>query len=122
ALVPLLLSPSLLGPPAPTRAFFEGWLSGTLAYMGILFWIIDTFHAAHLSMGLAVFCLVLLSAYLGLYWGAWAWYLAVIARSPWRPWQSDTQRSDAGRVASQPSDQHLRSPRSFQSLAMTISA
>jgi hypothetical protein len=73
ALVPLILS--LSRSPTPSRAFFTGWLAGTLAYAGILFWIIATFRAAHLTNALAGVCLFLLSAYLGLYWGIWAWLL-----------------------------------------------
>jgi apolipoprotein N-acyltransferase len=59
----------------PARAFCAGWLSGTLAYAGILYWVIVTFQAAHLSTALACLCLFLLAGYLGIYWGAWAWFL-----------------------------------------------
>jgi apolipoprotein N-acyltransferase len=56
----------------PKHAFLWGWLAGTLAYSGILYWIIVTFQAAHLSIFLACLCLLLLSGYLGLFWGLWA--------------------------------------------------
>jgi len=58
------------------EAFSWGWLTGTLAYSGILYWLITTFQAAHLSIPLACLCLLLLAGYLGLYWGAWAWFLS----------------------------------------------
>jgi apolipoprotein N-acyltransferase len=81
ALVPLILSLrfSVL---SPRQAFLHGWFSGTLAYSGILYWIIPTFQAAHLSMVLAGFCLLLLAGYLGLYWGAWSWFIQRHS-SPW---------------------------------------
>jgi len=75
ALVPLTLAASR-NPPA--RAFQMGWLAGTLAYTGILYWIVGTFQAAHLSIWLTCICLLLLSAYLGVYWGAWAAFIAAI--------------------------------------------
>ena len=72
SLVPL----SILARRCTTRqAFLWGWLSGILAYSGILYWIIVTFQAAHLSISLAGLCLLLLAGYLGLYWGAWAWFI-----------------------------------------------
>jgi len=57
------------------NAFFHGWLSGTLAYGGILYWLLPTFHAAQLSPFLGVAALLALSAYLGLFWGVWTWWL-----------------------------------------------
>jgi apolipoprotein N-acyltransferase len=59
------------------QTFLWGWLSGTLAYLGILYWIIVTFRAAHLSIALSALCLLLLAAYLGLYWGAWCCLLVI---------------------------------------------
>jgi apolipoprotein N-acyltransferase len=76
ALVPLVVSVSR---SSPRRAFLHGWLAGTLAYVGILYWIVVTFHAAHLSWSLGLLSLLLLASYLGLYWGAWSWFLSLIA-------------------------------------------
>jgi apolipoprotein N-acyltransferase len=59
----------------PRQAFLWGLLGGTLAYCGILYWLVVTFQAAHLSIFLACLCLLLLAGYLGLYWGAWAWFI-----------------------------------------------
>lgn len=73
ALIPLLYA---IENKTPRQAFFYGWISGTLAYCGLLFWLVVTFHAASLSFFLGLGCLLLLSGYLGLYWGAWAWGVA----------------------------------------------
>ncbi|OGR90890.1 MAG: apolipoprotein N-acyltransferase [Elusimicrobia bacterium RIFCSPLOWO2_01_FULL_59_12] len=71
ALVPLVCATAGL---KPKRAFLIGWAAGTLAYAGLLYWIVITFRSAQQSFFLAVPCWLLLSAYLGLYWGAWtAW-------------------------------------------------
>ncbi|MDA7857875.1 apolipoprotein N-acyltransferase [bacterium] len=51
------------------ESFALGFLTGFVAYLGILYWIVPTIVAAveHKFLGLA--CLLLLSAYLGLYYG-----------------------------------------------------
>ncbi len=59
----------------PRESLLFGWLCGSLSYIGLLSWIIDTFRAANLSVGLAILCLVALAAYLGLFWGMWTWWL-----------------------------------------------
>jgi apolipoprotein N-acyltransferase len=71
ALVPVVWA-ALEAPPR--RAFFWAWLAGTIAHCGILFWVVITFRAANQSMLLSLVCLVLLSSYVGLYWGSWAWF------------------------------------------------
>jgi apolipoprotein N-acyltransferase len=63
------------------QAFVIGWFSGTLAYGGLLYWIIVTFRAAQQTWVLGVFCLLLLSAYLGLFWGGWAWFVSRTSRA-----------------------------------------
>jgi apolipoprotein N-acyltransferase len=73
ALIPLVF---VAQHPATRHSFLWGWLAGTLAYGGILYWIIVTYQAAHLSMALAILSLILLAAYLGLFWGAWAWLIS----------------------------------------------
>ena len=73
ALVPL--SYAILVEKSP-RPFLTGWLTGALAYSGILYWLIVTFQAAHQSIALGLVCLIALSAYLGLFWGAWTWFLS----------------------------------------------
>src|SRR5581483_9035985 len=60
----------------PRRAFFIGWFAGTLSYLWIFEWLFTTYRAAHQSVALAALSDGALSAYLGLYWGAWCWFLA----------------------------------------------
>lgn len=54
------------------QAFRWGWACGTLGSLGLLYWLIPTYRAAHQPLALAGLCLVLLASYLGLFWGAWA--------------------------------------------------
>jgi apolipoprotein N-acyltransferase len=82
ALVPLSLNAIR---STPSRAFYVGWISGTLAYSGILYWIAVTFLTAGLSWFLALTCLTLLAAYMGLFWGAWAWFVAWMTKIPSNP-------------------------------------
>lgn len=60
----------------PARSFGFGWLAGTLSHLGILSWLITTCRAASVSVGFSFLCLLLLSAYLGIYWGAWTWLIS----------------------------------------------
>jgi len=87
AFIPLVFS---IQSQSSKQAFLYGWLSGTLAYMGILYWIIPTFHAAQVSLGLAFAALLALSAYVGLFWGAWAYFGVKIQHQKFRfdlePW------------------------------------
>ena len=78
ALIPLIYA---IDEKTPRQAFFDGWASGTLAYCGLLFWLVVTFHAASLSIFLGLLCLVALSAYLGVFWGAWCWFRTLINAS-----------------------------------------
>jgi apolipoprotein N-acyltransferase len=66
----------------PWRGFFLGWLAGTLAYAGILYWIITTCKAADQSLFLSCLCLALLATFLGLYWGIWTAFVA-LATNRW---------------------------------------
>lgn len=52
-------------------AFIQGWLAGLLSYSGLLYWILVTFRAAHLSWTLAGLALAALAGYLALFWGCW---------------------------------------------------
>lgn len=71
ALVPLLSTILTDGSLSSRHAFFSGWGTGTLAYAGLLYWLIPTYQAAHQPLVLALGCLILLAGYLGLYWGVW---------------------------------------------------
>jgi apolipoprotein N-acyltransferase len=64
--------------PHSSRSFFLGWISGTIAYTGILYWIVVTFNAAHQGYWLSIPSLLLLAAYIGLFWGIWGIYLTRI--------------------------------------------
>jgi apolipoprotein N-acyltransferase len=66
----------------PKAAWWTGFLTGTAASMGLLFWVVVTFQAAHQTLFLAIPCWILLSAYLGLYWGAWTAWLSWIKGNP----------------------------------------
>ncbi len=75
ALVPLVYT--LRSDPTFERGsgFLTGWMSGTAAYAGILSWLLPTFQAAHKPTALACLSLLVLSLYMGLYWGVWSMFL-----------------------------------------------
>jgi apolipoprotein N-acyltransferase len=77
ALVPLIIA---IRQKTPRQAFFYGWISGTVAYAGILYWLLPTFRAAQLSLGLGLGALLALSAYMGLFWGVWTWWMSYLRR------------------------------------------
>ncbi len=85
ALLPL--SMAVLHHPSLRRweAFRIGWVSGIVTYLGLLYWIIPTYHAAEKPLALALLSLLLLAAYLGLYWGVWAEVLRRLRHT--KPWQ-----------------------------------
>lgn len=90
ALAPLLaLLLSVASETPPTEAvrserrpcpFLQGWLAGTAAHVGLLYWLLPTFAAAKVSPAVSVSALLALSAYLGLFWGVWAWSVVRVAR------------------------------------------
>jgi apolipoprotein N-acyltransferase len=61
----------------PGKAFTLGWVAGLIAHLGLLYWLVVTFSAAHLSPFLGVLCLILLATYLGLFWGMWSWFVSL---------------------------------------------
>ena len=82
ALVPLHLA---LDGKTKTQAFWIGWLSGTIAFTGIMAWVVTAM--THLWQGPAgdqLRPLLLLTAYLGLYVGLYSagavWFRAMIPR------------------------------------------
>jgi apolipoprotein N-acyltransferase len=74
ALIPLTYS---VLHQAPRRAFWTGWITGLLMFAGNLYWLITTYQAAKQAWPLSVLSLFALSAYLGLYWGAWSWLISL---------------------------------------------
>jgi apolipoprotein N-acyltransferase len=67
---------------SPRRAFVEGWIAGCAFFIPLLRWLTHTMTTySALTWPLAVLVLVLLAAYLALYWGAVAGLLAWFART-----------------------------------------
>ncbi|MBI3394007.1 MAG: apolipoprotein N-acyltransferase [Nitrospirae bacterium] len=76
ALVPVLLA--IRGLTA-RRAFFVGWTAGTAAFIFTIPWIVATIvEYGHLPLPVGVGAWILLSAYLGLFTGAWAAFARLI--------------------------------------------
>jgi apolipoprotein N-acyltransferase len=77
ALIPLHLA---LVQPAPLRrSFWLGWLAGTLAFTGIMFWVITAMHQyGKVPLAISILLMLLLAVYLGLFMAAyalgWAWF------------------------------------------------
>ncbi|MCG8471592.1 MAG: apolipoprotein N-acyltransferase [Desulfobacterales bacterium] len=62
---------------APKRAFRLGWVAGFFHFFALVFWVVFTLHQyGSMPLIAGVSALVLLSLYLGLYLGAFAWFLA----------------------------------------------
>jgi apolipoprotein N-acyltransferase len=61
----------------PRRALLEGWVAGLAFFLPLLRWLTHTMSTySQLPMPAAVLVLLLLSAYLALFWGGVAWALA----------------------------------------------
>lgn len=87
ALVPLHL---VVERVAPVRAFWLGWLSGTITFAGIMAWVVTAMHVYGKVPLLASYAvLILFALYLGLYTGLYAWGVARLASSqPSWLWQA----------------------------------
>lgn len=76
-LIPLHLA---LARPAPLRrSFWLGWLAGTLAFAGIMFWVITAMHQyGKVPLAVSVLLMLLLAIYLGLFLAlyaiGWVWF------------------------------------------------
>ncbi|MFZ5861882.1 MAG: apolipoprotein N-acyltransferase [Nitrospirota bacterium] len=80
ALVPLLLAVTTA---SPRRAFLLGWITGITFFTGSLRWIAYTMvHYGHLLEWLSYLVLLLLTAYLALYVGLFAWTARVLLDQP----------------------------------------
>ena len=77
AFVPLLIS---IEKKQFKGAFLAGWVAGTVAFMGVLYWIVPTFLAAGLSYFIGGISCLALSLYLGLYWGVFFGLATLIFR------------------------------------------
>jgi apolipoprotein N-acyltransferase len=75
ALAPVLALAVTAG--TPRRAFLEGWVAGLAFFVPLLRWLTHTMTTfSTLTLPLAVLVLLLLAAYLALFWGGVAWALA----------------------------------------------
>ena len=66
ALIPMLLA---IKKEKPVKAFLLGTFTGTVAYCGILYWLVTTFSAAGEPKIIGFTVLLLLSSYLAIYYG-----------------------------------------------------
>ncbi len=64
------------------NAFFWGLLSGTISNCGILYWLVPTFTTAGEPFILGLFCLILLSTYIGIYTGLFCLFLSIFKSFP----------------------------------------
>lgn len=80
SLIPMLLA---VKEERPLKSFLFGLITGTLAYCGILYWLVPTFLAAGENKITGFAILILLSLYLAVYFGGFcALYSAISARFP----------------------------------------
>lgn len=76
-LLPLHLA---LAQPAPLRRSFQlGWMAGTLAFAGIMFWVVTAMHLyGKVPLAISILLMLLLAIYLGLFLAVyalgWAWF------------------------------------------------
>ena len=56
------------------QAFRRGWLTGLLAFIGTMYWVVIAMHLyGHVPLPVSIVLLLVLAAYLGLYVGLYAW-------------------------------------------------
>ena len=68
-------------PATPLQGFLLGYLCGVIWYIGTCYWVYDTMHQyGGLAAPIAAFVLLLFALYLGLYQGAFALLLSLLAR------------------------------------------
>ncbi len=68
ALLPLHAALAAFGDAAPRRAFWLGWLTGLLAFVGVMFWVVTAMHLyGKVPLAVSYALMVLLASYLGLY-------------------------------------------------------
>ena len=73
SLIPLLWA---LRNQSPRRSFFLGWLAGTVAFTGIMYWVtISMSLYGGLPLWVTLFPLLLLAGYLGIYFGLFSFLL-----------------------------------------------
>jgi apolipoprotein N-acyltransferase len=72
----------------PKRALWYGWLAGTIAFAGTVTWVITAMHQfGQVPLVISIGLMLLLSVYLGAYWGVYAWgYAKIHQRLPGLLW------------------------------------
>lgn len=79
AFIPLLVS---INKSDKKTAFFYGLLTGTISNCVILYWLVPTFTTAGEPFLLGLFCLILLSTYIGIYTGIFCFFLVILKSLP----------------------------------------
>jgi len=72
----------------PKQGFFRGWLAGTIAFIGTVYWVVIAMHLyGQMPLPLSLAVMLLLAGYLGLYVGVYALaYVWVERRRPSLAW------------------------------------
>ena len=74
AWVALLPLHRLLIGVTPGRAFLRGWLTGFLAFIGTMYWVVTAMHLyGKVPLPISIALMLVLAGYLGLYVGLYAW-------------------------------------------------
>ena len=76
SLVPLFLA---IQNEKPLNSFLYGTITGLVAYLGILYWLVPTFSAAGEPKIIGISVLLLLSFYLALYYGLFCFFYSLFA-------------------------------------------
>lgn len=83
SLIPLLIA---VHKKSPSHSFILGWFSGSVAYLGILYWVnIVMTTYGHLPVAVSLILHILLSLYLGLYVGVSIWLTRVADQRGFSP-------------------------------------
>lgn len=81
ALVPLLLA---MREVQPRAGFALGWAAGLVYNLGMMYWTAHTMHLyGKLPLALSIVVLILLAAFLAIYWGLFALSVAWLCGRPW---------------------------------------
>jgi len=78
SLVPLFLAIQNDASLKPLKSFLYGTITGLLANLGILYWLVPTFSAAGETKFIGIFVLLLLSLYLALYYGLFCLFYSLL--------------------------------------------
>ncbi len=63
----------------PVKAFFTGWIFGSLFFLGGIYWVINTMiNYGHIPVAVSLMILVIFSLYLGLFFGLFSYMLSYL--------------------------------------------